>query len=243
MFKQDDYCSAYPKYAGQSLNWLPSDTRQLYDVHIKKSNKHTASKLKKLGFNSKNVKYNFNSYGFRCNEFVEQNNIVFLGCSLTLGIGVNLEDTFSQVIADTLNLNNCNLALAGGSNDAMFRIAYHWLPQLKPRIVVCLAPTKERSEVYEDGMHESLLPTLTRNNKWYMNYLKNDNNFIINYYKNRLAIENICNQIQTKLLFLHVEDWDFDWRNDLARDLLHPGKKSHRMIAKEMLNLLNYKGF
>lgn len=238
MFDHNPYCSAYPQHLGKTLDWLPSDTRQLYDVHIRKSNKHTASKLKKLGFNDRNVKYNFNSYGFRCNEFVAQNNIVFLGCSLTLGIGINLENTFSQTIANKLNLNNCNLALGGGSNDAMFRIAYHWLPRLKPDVVVCFAPTKERSEIFMNNRHESLMATMPRNNSWYMNYLKEDKNFLINYQKNKMAIEYLCEKINSKLLFLHVEDWEFDYRKDLARDLLHPGVKSHGLIANEMLKRL-----
>lgn len=242
MFESNNYCSAYPQHANQTLDWLPADTKQLYEINIKKTNPYTASKLKKLGFTSQNVKYKFNSYGFRCNEFVEHNNIVFLGCSLTLGIGINIEDTFSEIVSRQLNMNNCNLSLAGGSNDAMFRIAYHWLPQLKPKVVIVWAPHKERSEIFINGAHECLLPTLTRESKWYINYLKEQQNHIINYQKNRLAIENICNQLNTKLLFLHVDDWNFDYYKDLARDLMHPGVKSHRLIANEMLKLLQEKG-
>ena len=237
MFDYDPYCSAYPQYASQTLDWLPSDSQQLYNMHIKKDNAKSR-KLKKLRFDSQNVKYKFNDYGFRCDNFKNNNNIVFLGCSLTLGIGINLENTFSQTIADTLNLNNCNLALAGGSNDAMFRIAYHWLPQLKPDIVVCYAPTKERSECFINNHHETLMASHPNNNRWYMNYLKEDNNFKINYQKNKLAIEHLCSQINTTLLFLHVEDWEFDYRKDLARDLMHPGVESHGLIAKQMLNQL-----
>jgi hypothetical protein len=242
MFNHDPYCSAYPQFAGQTLDWLPNDTKQLYEIHTRKtSNSHTINKLNRLGFNSQNVKYKFNNFGFRCNEFLEKDNIVFLGCSLTLGIGINLEDTFSQILSSSLSLNNCNLALAGGSNDALFRIAYHWLPQLKPKVVVCYAPIKARSEITIDGRHESLLPALS-NSKWYLDYLKEEKNYIFNYHKNRLAIENLCKQINTKLLFLHIEDWEFDYTKDLARDLLHPGVKSHRLIATEMLKLLKDKG-
>jgi len=237
MFDYDPYYSAYPHYAGQTIDWLPSDTQQLYNMHTKQDNANRR-KIKNLNFNSENVKYKFNDYGFRCDNFKTNNNIVFLGCSLTLGTGINLENTFSQTIADKLKLNNCNLALAGGSNDSMFRIAYHWLPQLNPDVVVCFAPTKERSEFFIDNRHENLMATHTKNNSWYMNYLKEDNNFKVNYQKNKMAIEHLCAQVNAKLLFLHVEDWEFDYRNDLARDLMHPGVNSHGLIANEMLKYL-----
>ena len=71
-----------------------------------------------------------------------------------------------------------------------------------------------------------------------MNYLKEDNNFKVNYQKNKMAIEHLCAQVNAKLLFLHVEDWEFDYRNDLARDLMHPGVNSHGLIANEMLKYL-----
>lgn len=239
MFETNSYYSAYPEYAGKTLDWMPSDTEALYNINTKKSNKHTASKLKSLGFTNNNVKYEINNYGFRGSNFNKHNNICFIGCSITFGIGLNLQDTFSQLIADKLNMNNCNLALAGGSMDACFRIGSFWLPQLKPDVTVILAPVKERSEIFYDNEFQSLLPSLTRNNKWYLNYLKNANNTTNNFLKNKLALKQLCQDINTKLLYLEIETWNFDSRNDLARDLMHPGKKSPWRGANTTIRLIN----
>ena len=60
MFDYDPYYSAYPHYAGQTIDWLPSDTQQLYNMHTKRDNANRR-KLKNLNFNSENVKYKFSN--------------------------------------------------------------------------------------------------------------------------------------------------------------------------------------
>ena len=240
MFMYNPYFSAYPEYSRQTLDWMPSDTEKLYKAHTKSTNPHTKEKLKELGFTGTNVKYKINKYGFRCDDFIKKDNIVFLGCSITLGIGINIEDSFTQIVANSLGFNNCNLGYAGGSMDACFRIASHWLPQLKPKLTVLVTPPAERSEIYQSRsrMHETLLPNMTRGNTWYVEYLKSKHNTDTNFLKNRLAIQQLCQDIDSRLVYIDSE-WEGHAGVDKARDLMHPGKESNRLIANNMLEYLD----
>lgn len=229
MFMYNPYYSANPENAGQSY-----DEPEIKGI---------SEKLKSNGWLNEKVTYHFNKYGFRGEDFKTDNNICFVGCSITLGSGLNMEDTFSQIVANRLGMNNCNLAKGGGSMDTMFRIAYHWLPMLKPKITVMVATGNTRSEYYdsETQRHEALLPSMTKRNAWYMNYLCDKNNYEVNFAKNKYALHHLCKQINTNIIWLEHGP-DFGNKVDLAKDLLHPGKESNRLMAEKVLQCIKEKG-
>ncbi len=222
MFDYDPYFSAQPELAGQSYE--------------EPETKGMADKLKELGWDKEKVTYHFNKYGFRGKDFEADNNICFLGCSITLGSGLNMEDTFSQIVANRLGMNNCNLAKGGGSMDTVFRFAYHWLPKLKPKITVIVATGKTRSEYYDNKLqkHESLLPAMTKRNSWYISYLCNEHNYNVNFDKNKYALRDLCREVNTKMVWIEHGS-NFGNKIDLARDLLHPGKLSNKLMSHEIM--------
>jgi hypothetical protein len=137
---------AYDHLKNQTVSWLPMDTKELFLEH--QSNDDTRKALKKLNWTEDNVKYKFNSQGFRSDDFNSKgDSIVFLGCSHTIGIGINFEDTASYIVSRQLGYNCFNLGMAGGSNDTCFRFAYHWIEKLHPKIVVIMAPDVNRVEI------------------------------------------------------------------------------------------------
>lgn len=223
MFEFDPYYSAHPDHASDTL-----------EEPYKKS-----ADLVSRAWKNEKVLYHYNKYGFRCDDFKQDNNICFVGCSITLGTGLNIEDTFSHIVSKELGLNNCNLGKAGGSMDSMFRIAYYWLPKLKPKITVVVATNKERSEFFNEEykIHEPLLPRTTKNNKWYLDYLRNENNCKVNFEKNKYALHFLCNEINSKMLWFE-HGIEFGYKVDLAKDLMHPGKKSNRLMADEILECI-----
>lgn len=63
-----------------------------------------------------------NSFGYRCDEFVKEHNkhIVFSGCSVTWGAGLNIDETWSKILYDKINYNKnysgyFNLSIPGSS--------------------------------------------------------------------------------------------------------------------------------
>lgn len=233
-----NYNSQYLKYANKTLDWLPySDSNELFFENLK-NRKQELIENGWLPF--KNIKYTFNSLGFRCDEFDSiSQSILFLGCSYTVGVGLNLEDTFSYITSKNLNLNLINLGIGGTGADTAFRLGSYWIPKIKPKIVIHLQLNAERIELISDNKFFNLLPNYCpKDFKFFYEFiwLSDDTNSYLNSLKNNLALEYICKQHNIK--FIHHGIFNFLETRDLARDLMHPGVKSHLDLSKKLLNLI-----
>ena len=164
--------SAYPDFKYTTQQWLVSDTEKLF---YKNKNDFDKSRLlDKLGWTHDNVVYEFNSEGFRSDEFsyTSEKSIVFLGCSHVVGIGINYQDTMAYQVSKCLKSKCYNLGVGGGSIDSCFRFAYHWIPKLKPDIVILIQPDSARIEWYHKTKHFShWITLLPLNYKRWPNYL------------------------------------------------------------------------
>ena len=127
---------------GFTTNWCPSDNRDNWDNRKELS--------EQLGWTDSNIRYRFNEYGYRHQgPFVEnRNSIVFLGCSLTFGIGVNYEQTWPYYVSKELGLDCVNLAQPGTGINASYRAAKVWLPIIKPKVVMFYVPNHHRRELW-----------------------------------------------------------------------------------------------
>lgn len=224
-------------HANQELQWLPMDTKQLYNKNLKE--KYT--QLEKYGWIDAPITYKFNSYGFRSDEFSLDPNIVFLGCSHTCGIGMPIEQTWASIVSKTLGLKNFNLGVGGSSNDTAFRLGQHWIPQLNPNIVIFLSPERSRFELHNDKHIQDWGTWQEHHSEDYKmlwrTWILNNTNSNMNYLKNKLALEQICDKLNIKLL--HTEYRDISCNgHDLARDLGHGGTKANQLIADHFLSKL-----
>ena len=224
---------AYQPFADQTLQWLSSDTQELYE----KNRKARSAELTRFGWTDSGIEYRFNSQGFRCTEFNHDPGVLFLGCSHTMGIGMPESEIWASIVADQLKLNCWNLGLGGASNDVAFRMAYHWLPKLNVKLCVLMAPDKSRLEIIQHDTRSLQINLGDANppdecKAWY----QSDHNAEINFVKNALAIGAICNLHNVKFVFASVEQ-DFA-KVDYARDLCHWGKESNILTAKKILELV-----
>jgi hypothetical protein len=240
--------TAYPHLKNKTVSWLPMDTNELFLKHQR--NKHTRKKLKELNWTEDSIEYKFNSQGFRSDNFDSKgDSIVFLGCSHTIGIGINFEDTASYIVSRQLGYNCFNLGLGGGSNDTCFRFAYHWIEKLSPKIVVLIAPSIYRFEIaddrrsYKNGFEilKASSPILKEYRLFYRQWIDNDDNSYFNFHKNVLAINKICDMNGAKFVctdFDQVDPRTFSDSDNFARDLAHAGRLPNREKANEILNLI-----
>lgn len=230
--------SIYSEYASQTVDWIWGDTQDAYEKNLQ-SRKHL---LEKYNWLDNKVTYTFNSNGFRCEEFVDSPSVLFLGCSFTLGLGVNTEQTWPQLVADKLNLKCFNLGQAGGSNDTTFRLGQYWINKLIPKVVVLLTPSDSRFELIEPDMIHFLTPIRFHEDRftpWHSAWLSSSVNTSMNALKNALALEHICNTLNIKFVkqdASHLKNLDF------ARDLSHPGVKAHKQLASNILDLVSRTG-
>ena len=81
--------------ANMKLDWLPSDSEENY----KATNSAGLNEYSKT-----DIKYIFNEDGFRCDSFNQSSPlpILFMGCSITEGIGLHLKDVWSSLILEKI---------------------------------------------------------------------------------------------------------------------------------------------
>jgi hypothetical protein len=232
-----NYRSAYQPFAGKTTDWLSTDTAEKYLQNLK----DRRQELIDNGWIDNYFTYKFNSRGFRCEEFTTDPTIMFLGCSLTCGIGLPVETIWPEQVSKELNMRCANLGQAGGSADTAFRLCHGWIDQINPKIVVFLQPPGIRWEVVDNNnieflgrqhRQQSMLPYIHR-------YIIDDNNNHFNKLKNQLAIESICASRKIKYLKLDAMP-DFKTTVNKARDLVHPGSQIQDSLAKEVLDKLNW---
>lgn len=230
-----NYDSIYKHHANTTIDWCVTDTQEQYELHLKTRRDDLAS----LGWIDNKVSYTFNEHGFRCPSFENKPSIMFLGCSHTVGIGINIEDTWGHLVSKELNLHCINLGQGGGTNDTAFRLGYHWIPKLKPKIVFLLQPQSSRLEIISRSQNIHFLLTGQKTpvqwEGWYNDWLSVDSNSMLNFQKNTLALTEICKQNRAEFRCMSagaIPQWD------KARDLLHDGVISHSKFVTPVMSLI-----
>lgn len=102
--------------------------------------------------NYQEIVYDHNEQGFRCDSFSAESQlpILFLGCSFTEGIGINLEDVWSYKLLEkikqhtNIDIPYWSLAVGGSSIDLQALYLYTFIDQLKPKYIFFLLPPVER---------------------------------------------------------------------------------------------------
>lgn len=223
-------------HANKILDWLPMDTKQLYEDNLK----NRFDDLVAHGWIDNHFKYKFNSLGFRCEEFTNDPTIMFLGCSHTMGIGLPIESIYPEIVSKTLNMRCANLSIGAGSCDTAFRMCHGYIDKIKPKIVVFMQPPGFRFEIVRDQDIFNLTP----NEDWNCFYKEisiDDHNSYFNVEKNTLAIKNMCEERKIKLVLTNYTHL-LCGSTSLARDLAHHGIECHTLFSKELLCLIENGG-
>lgn len=136
-------------YCSQEMNWYPTDTQRRFE-----DNKGHPK------FGPDDIKYEFNSHGFRCEEFRldARLRVMSIGCSYVFGVGLPSALTFGGALCSRLERAlgletvHWNLGMPGCSNDFMSRLLYLAFPPLSPDVVlVHFTHTSRRDYKAADG--------------------------------------------------------------------------------------------
>ncbi len=195
-------------YAGiQSVYWLGVDNPDNYE----KGGNHE--------FTEGEVLYNFNSYGYRSDEWVDRKeiNVLTVGCSVAFGLGLNREDTYPDIFCRSLSRNldksvgNWNLSWPGKSNDYISRIILSAVPFLRPNFVLIGFTAIGRREFVDiEGKCLDYLPgsssrqdapilerALCRN----LDALTSPFQDLINFYRNYKLVELLLNLLEVQWIY------------------------------------------
>ena len=239
----------YSQYKNKELAWLINDYELTYENNLK----NNRGQLEKYNWIDRQFTYKFNSHGFRSEEFNNDNSIMFFGCSNTVGIGLPVEDTWAYMVAQNLNLKCFNLGIGATGPDVSFRLANHYIPQIKPNIVVYAEPHPSRfalvgvDDIYQFSTHGIVSHNIIsmkynetkKFDNFYEQWILNEENIKLNSVKHRLAIQALCQQYNIKFAFAESYSELAPIDLDFARDLMHPGVESNKIFAELILSRIN----
>ena len=213
----------------------------------------------------RNVKitYKRNSWGHRCKEYIDidsDNYILSVGCSLTEGIGLEIEKTYTYLLAEKLNCDYYNLGVGGSGVDVMIHNLIMWLADMphKPKLIILqwpywgrfvhfdLAPTS--CELIENGLYPAAAHSPSRDvTKMFVHGEE------INYFEtvetlNKIKIEHLL-AYTYNIPFIHTgvkygNRKPLEFKNDFvtfnkvdyARDN-HFGIESHKKLATDLYEI------
>lgn len=146
------------------------------------------------------VTYKFNKLGYRMKELEQvdyENYYAFFGCSFTVGIGLNVEDTFAYKISQQANVDYINAAIGGSSVDFVY---YNFINLMtsapnKPKIVFINWPNIYRTFYWLNNNVQFMLPSLIIDGHWkrsYEDFIVMDNQVFTRFDTIRKSIKLIC---------------------------------------------------
>ena len=231
--------SNYSHRANQTVFWDTSDNDETYQKNCKNSN--AFEQLKQFNYLDYTIEYQFNSHGFRTQEFGGKLDVVCFGCSFTMGTGVRNEHTWPIQLSQLTGLQVANLGHAGSSNDTAYRMARHYLQLLRPKWAIWLQTDAHRIEIIDQSTNivmnilASDINNLFSDNLFIKTWMSSDINQQLNLDKNTQAFKYLCDQ--ASVIPIILSPGDIPWL-DLARDLQHPGPRSYQQLAEKISLLI-----
>lgn len=229
-----------------------ADNKRRLDTHLADS--FARSKLEEYNWLIDNsvasIDYKINNSGFRCENFNNDAGIIFVGCSHTYGTGMPVEDIWPSLVADRFNMQSWNLGTPGLSSTPGTFYLLNWHTSIpNPKAIVLFDPPLGRIELYKqhsDFYSINILKTLLVDygndasalaNRLYHSLVATSE---VNYKLNQISLRLLAEKLNIPFVY-----GSFNGLNnvvDFARDLMHPGRKTHNLIAKHFIAQLEKVG-
>ena len=218
-------------HKNKTLLWAGTDQEDVFKKNC--ANSETLQQLTELDWIEPDIiTYKYNNYGFRTPNFDDRPSGLALGCSFTEGVGLPIDQAWPSVLSKFCNLQFWNLGIGGGSLDTVFRVLDYYLLKLNVKIVCILPPSSTRFEYCEiDGRFTCISTHNTHHQpEFSKTWLTQSINADINVRKNLLAIQQVCDSANVPLFIDYTPPGQYC--DCLARDLSHPGKSAHALLAQ-----------
>jgi hypothetical protein len=184
--------------------------------------------------------YTMNSWGFRGAE-PARGGAVFLGCSMTFGLGMSEELVWPTLVADALGTTCTNFGVCATGNDRASVLAWSWFEELEPRWVFWLDRFTSRREWFTSRNKRILqspdTSTLGR-------IAASETQTLFDEARNTALVLQSCERVGAQLI--HMENPVYHVSgiipSTVEGDLLsrdngeHPSRQEHRNIADWFLN-------
>jgi hypothetical protein len=228
-------------YSNQQLNWIEYDPEEVYQRNVSES--PSRKLLIANGWFDTPIEYAFNSEGFRSAEF-DPTGIMVFGCNYTVGIGLPVENIYHTYVGNELQTPINNAGVINASNGLMYRLAQHYIPKIKPSMVILQQTHATRLEVLNQFDHSVVYDPADINDvlgrKVFANWWFSELNGQVDKQRNCMAIKGICCELNIPLIVIDLEDFR-NPVNGFARNLSDPGPLSHQAVADKILSIIKNK--
>lgn len=224
-------------YSGTTTYWSPGDSQELWETNMRDPTQRVH--LERLGWTDPyGITYSHNAQGFRDSELDDRPAGMAFGCSMTYGTGLPVNRIWPSLLGRLLGFHVWNFGIPGVGYDTVFRMMHHWVPVIRPRLVVVFEPPTQRIEIKADHDRWSTITSATPDPPWDRSefvrmWYSFEENTLYNTDKNRRACRDVCSELSISFFSypnegvtrIHWED------KDVARDLQHPGIGHHDRLA------------
>lgn len=244
---------------GSTVSWCSSDQEAHY-----RATGNTA-------YGPDDITYEINSRGYRSMEVDTTSmapKVLFLGCSLTFGVGMPLHEMWVTQVAEHLKnhfgpeLETHNFGAPGVGGDVLAMTAAQMLPILRPKMLVVLFPNLARRAVHMSYNHRATLqpnvrpPKIEHIHDAYLKLQSNAQDWF-EFCRNFTLIDALATSLgipwvwhcweplpRNYGLYVRTDNHiksSVNWNNfpDRARDNMHPGKQFNKQLAADYIAQIN----
>lgn len=223
-------------------------------------------------YHNKPITYELNSLGYRMKEFDQidwSNYMAVFGCSITTGVGLALEDTFSYKISQSLNLDLVNASMSGSGNDVVLMNLSRLLESnLPPKLIIINWSHIARKCYWNYSRFNLFGISIDKPGPWkkaYDCYVENLDQWRFEFLEIKRQVETLCKlagvpiwQLTnfsglefahdiTKIVYQYPNTSDINYINEnVARDYgtaFHPGIRLQDLIIEQWNNVKHSIGF
>jgi hypothetical protein len=212
----------------EKFYWKNYINKNLQNIPVSKKNDiFFTNSLFSEYYSPENYFYKINKDGYRSIDFDNEVEILAVGCSNTVGVGLPFEYTWPKIMNLLIPDKNIkNLSIPGASIQSLVSKVFNYINKYSPpKAIVCLFPTLERYSAYNSK--KDLIETFYINQS-HFNHSKKDflnENFVIHLtFEYIKMLEILCKSLNIKLIwsFWGLTDKLFDYSryqiNDKDKD-------------------------
>jgi|TARA_B110000444_G_scaffold248478_1_gene272378 hypothetical protein len=224
--------------AGKTSNWYARDSQERFAQLLKRN---ISKEWKGV-----DIDYTFNKLGYRCDEFSENTkgcDVLFAGCSQSIGYGLLLEQTYGHIVSTELDIKYHNIGVSGSDWQHIGQRLAYWVPKLKPKVVVLRHPPDNRFNWWDKQTPVStalwtitqLMDCTVAESRPLIDIIDNTN---AKWYHTSILgfIRDLCNR--NDVILIDDIKRKQEPNDSFARDCNHNGVNYHKRIAKKLLKQL-----
>lgn len=221
----------------QTVLWSGADQEKVFKKNLKRNDKEWI-------YRQKDINYCYNEQGFRERSFNDvdwKESIVIFGCSNVEGVGLANEDTIARCLERIIQKPVINLGIGGTGVDISCwnsTILYEYYDI--PKAIIHIWSNLDR---YSDTKNDKIVPYVPRSSKYcaVINWEFRSRQYVIT---DRALWRDKTLYYEASFFGTTASRLKIDKLNtiDYARDLIHPGLESTKLVAEKIAENLYKQG-